>query len=90
MGTGALTLPAGFAKAGWLLSLMVVCLLALISYMTVTFVVETLAAANAVRTWQNLQVQKRSSDDVGIIHPLLGYPSFFQLITNLLLFYVFS
>lgn len=74
MGTGALTLPAGFAKAGWLLSLVVISLLALISYMTVTFVVEALAAANAVKTWQNLQVQKRSYYDVGIIQS--NYPKY--------------
>lgn len=62
VGTGALTLPGVFAKAGWLLSLIVVIMLAIISYMTVTFVIEAMAAANAVKTWQNLQVLKRSYD----------------------------
>ena len=70
VGTGALTLPGVFAKAGWLLSLIVVIMLAIISYMTVTFVIEAMAAANAVKTWQNLQVLKRSYD-VGTLSLIL-------------------
>ncbi|XP_005191156.2 transmembrane protein 104 homolog isoform X1 [Musca domestica] len=62
VGTGALTLPGVFAKAGWLLSLIVILLLAVISYITVTFIIEAMASANAVKTWQNLQVLKRSYD----------------------------
>lgn len=70
VGTGALTLPGVFAKAGWLLSLIVIVLLGVISYITVTFIIESMAAANAVKTWQNLQVLKRSYD-VGIPFPPL-------------------
>ncbi|XP_065356817.1 transmembrane protein 104 homolog isoform X2 [Calliphora vicina] len=55
VGTGALTLPGVFAKAGWFLSLIIIILLAIISYITVTFIIEAMAAANAVKTWQNLQ-----------------------------------
>ena len=47
VGTGALTMPNAFATAGWLLSLITVVLLALISYLTVTFVTETMAISNA-------------------------------------------
>lgn len=70
VGTGALTLPGVFAKAGWFLSLIIIILLATISYITVTFIIEAMAAANAVRTWQNLQVLKRSYD-VGTLFPFL-------------------
>lgn len=59
VGTGALTLPAVFAKAGWLLSLTVIIVLAVMSYMTVTFIVETMACANAIRNWQDLQLLRR-------------------------------
>ncbi|XP_073826865.1 transmembrane protein 104 homolog isoform X2 [Musca autumnalis] len=59
VGTGALTLPGVFAKAGWLLSLIVIILLAVISYITVTFIIEAMASANAVKTWQNLQFDSR-------------------------------
>ncbi|XP_075153093.1 transmembrane protein 104 homolog isoform X2 [Haematobia irritans] len=59
VGTGALTLPGVFAKAGWLLSLIVIVLLCFISYVTVTFIIESMAAANAVKTWQNLQFDSR-------------------------------
>ncbi|XP_013111005.2 transmembrane protein 104 homolog isoform X2 [Stomoxys calcitrans] len=59
VGTGALTLPGVFAKAGWLLSLIVIVLLCFISFITVTFIIESMAAANAVKTWQNLQFDSR-------------------------------
>lgn len=59
VGTGALTLPAVIAKAGWLLGSIFIVLLAFISYMTVTFVIETMACANAVNHWRRLQFLKR-------------------------------
>lgn len=59
VGTGALTLPAVFAKAGWCLGLILIVVLAFISYMTVTFVIETMACANAVIHWRRLQFLKR-------------------------------
>lgn len=57
VGTGALTLPSVFAKAGWFLGLLVIIILAGISYMTVTFIIETIACANAVINWKRLQYQ---------------------------------
>ncbi|KAH8379897.1 hypothetical protein KR009_007832 [Drosophila setifemur] len=60
VGTGALTLPGAFARAGWLLSLIVIVLLAIISYMTVTFIIEAMACANAIRNWQMLQALRQS------------------------------
>lgn len=59
VGTGALTLPAVFAKAGWCLGLILIIVLAFISYMTVTFVIESMACANAVIHWRRLQFLKR-------------------------------
>ncbi|XP_030379559.1 transmembrane protein 104 homolog [Scaptodrosophila lebanonensis] len=63
VGTGALTLPGVFARAGWLLSLLIIILLAVISYITVTYVIESMACANAVRNWQNLQALRISRND---------------------------
>lgn len=59
VGTGALTLPFAIAKAGWLLGIVLLIILAFISYMTVTFVIETMACANAVIHWRRLQFLKR-------------------------------
>ncbi|CAG9861858.1 unnamed protein product [Phyllotreta striolata] len=47
VGTGALTLPAAFAGAGWLFSTLMMLFLAFISFVTVTFVIECMACANA-------------------------------------------
>ncbi|KAH8311431.1 hypothetical protein KR044_006315, partial [Drosophila immigrans] len=64
VGTGALTLPGVFAKAGWALSLIVILLLAVMSYMTVTFIIEAMAGANAIKNWQNLQVRRRNRNSI--------------------------
>ncbi|KAF5303970.1 hypothetical protein FQA39_LY01755 [Lamprigera yunnana] len=55
VGTGALTLPAVFVQAGWLLSLILLITLAFVSFITVTFVVETIACANATKQWNRIQ-----------------------------------
>ena len=59
VGTGALTLPAAFHDAGWGLSSVIIILLAFMSYLTATFVIESMAAANAMVHWKRLQTLKR-------------------------------
>ncbi|XP_053607117.1 transmembrane protein 104 homolog [Plodia interpunctella] len=61
VGTGALTLPAVFARAGWGLSTASLIFLAFMSFMNVTYVIETMACANAVYKWKRLQAFKRDS-----------------------------
>ncbi|CAH0719512.1 unnamed protein product, partial [Brenthis ino] len=61
VGTGALTLPAAFARAGWGLSTISLVFLAFMSFMNATYVIETMACANAVFKWKRLQFLKRSS-----------------------------
>ncbi|XP_044015752.1 transmembrane protein 104 homolog isoform X2 [Aphidius gifuensis] len=63
VGTGALTLPAVFARSGWLLGIFVITILALISFITATFVIEAMASANAITHWNKIQDQKRNSAD---------------------------
>ncbi|XP_020899381.1 transmembrane protein 104 [Exaiptasia diaphana] len=48
IGVGALTMPKAFAAAGWIVSTIVICILAFMSFVTSTFMVEAMAAANAV------------------------------------------
>ena len=48
VGTGALTLPAAFHDAGWLLSTVLIISLAFMSFLTATFVIESMACANAI------------------------------------------
>lgn len=55
VGTGALTLPAVFAGAGWLLSLILVITLAFFGFVTVTFIIESIACANATVQWARIQ-----------------------------------
>ncbi|XP_045771887.1 transmembrane protein 104 homolog [Maniola jurtina] len=61
VGTGALTLPAAFARAGWGLSTISLVFLAFMSFMNATYVIETMACANAVFKWKRLQFIKRNS-----------------------------
>ncbi|XP_034174426.1 transmembrane protein 104 homolog isoform X2 [Osmia lignaria lignaria] len=65
VGTGALTLPAVFSKAGWALGLSVILILAFISFITVTFVIEVMASANAIVTWRHIQHRKRMLQTLG-------------------------
>ena len=53
VGTGALTLPAAFHDAGWLLSTAVIVTLAFMSYLTTTFMIEYMAATNAMVHWKS-------------------------------------
>lgn len=66
VGTGALTLPLAFAKTGWLLGLILITVLAFISYITVTFVIETMACANAMKYWTQLEQMKRERERDGV------------------------
>lgn len=59
VGTGALTLPAAFSHAGWVLGIILMCCLAFISYVTTTFVVESMATTNAMLKLSKLKQMKR-------------------------------
>nr|CAH7759741.1 unnamed protein product [Callosobruchus chinensis] len=65
VGTGALTLPAAFAAAGWLFSTFLMMFLAFVSFITVTFVIECMACANATIQWRKLRSHKI---DVSILY----------------------
>ncbi|CAB4030161.1 transmembrane 104-like, partial [Paramuricea clavata] len=48
VGAGALALPRAFSEAGLLLSAVIVVILAFLSFMTCSFMVESMAIANAI------------------------------------------
>ncbi|GMT36048.1 hypothetical protein PFISCL1PPCAC_27345 [Pristionchus fissidentatus] len=56
VGTGALALPKAFQSAGWLLSIVLLVISCITSYISATFVVESLSIANAA-------TQKRKRDE---------------------------
>lgn len=92
VGTGALTLPSAFAKTGWLLGLILIIILAFISYMTVTFVIETMACANAIMHWTRLDRSRRAHDTDNVsaqiivcFLPMINYTATLKL-TELVLF----
>lgn len=60
VGTGALTMPAAFSHAGWLVSLLVLLALAFMSYLTTTFVIEAMATANAIVHRHAIQHYKKA------------------------------
>ncbi|MBN3304890.1 TM104 protein, partial [Amia calva] len=62
VGTGALTMPRAFATAGWVVSLALICFLACMSYMTTTFVIEAMAAANAHIRWKRRESERVIND----------------------------
>ena len=68
VGTGALALPAAFAAAGWAAGTVLLLVLALASYITATWVVEAMAACNAIiriQVW--LVINRRNSESITVI-----------------------
>ncbi|XP_062936898.1 transmembrane protein 104 isoform X1 [Cynocephalus volans] len=63
VGTGALTMPKAFATAGWLVSLVLLVFLGFMSFVTTTFVMEAMAAANAQLHWKRMENHKEEEDD---------------------------
>ncbi|MEQ2213026.1 hypothetical protein XENOCAPTIV_008615, partial [Xenoophorus captivus] len=63
VGTGALTMPKAFASAGWVVSLSLIAFLAFMSYMTTTFVIEAMAAANAQLRWKRREQEETYDSD---------------------------
>ncbi|XP_005924222.1 transmembrane protein 104 isoform X1 [Simochromis diagramma] len=59
VGTGALTMPKAFAQAGWVVSLALITFLGFMSYMTTTFVIEAMAAANAQLRWKRREQEEQ-------------------------------
>ncbi|XP_034046417.1 transmembrane protein 104 [Thalassophryne amazonica] len=68
VGTGALTMPKAFATAGWVVSLALISFLGFMSYMTTTFVIEAMAAANAQLRWK-----RREQEDIDDSDSSSGY-----------------
>ncbi|XP_054615899.1 transmembrane protein 104 [Dunckerocampus dactyliophorus] len=63
VGTGALTMPKAFATAGWVVSLSLISFLGFMSYMTTTFVIEAMAAANAQLRWKRREQDEINDND---------------------------
>ena len=64
VGTGALTMPKAFASAGWILSLVIVVLLCFVSFVTVTFVIESMSIANYYVKTKRFSKREASDNDV--------------------------
>ncbi|EMP42500.1 hypothetical protein UY3_00224 [Chelonia mydas] len=56
-------MPKAFATAGWLVSLILIMFLGFMSYMTTTFVMEAMAAANAQLRWKRMEKHKEDDDE---------------------------
>uniref|UniRef100_A0A3Q3KIY0 Amino acid transporter transmembrane domain-containing protein n=1 Tax=Monopterus albus TaxID=43700 RepID=A0A3Q3KIY0_MONAL len=63
VGTGALTMPKAFATAGWVVSIALISVLGFMSYMTTTFVIEAMAAANAQLRWKRREQEETDESD---------------------------
>ncbi|CAI4225700.1 unnamed protein product [Auanema sp. JU1783] len=77
VGTGALALPKAFQTAGWGLSIVVLAVSALISYVAATFVIEALSVANAVHAKTTRRSSTTDYDDVSVSE---GGPSSFEIV----------
>ncbi|PAV74192.1 hypothetical protein WR25_08758 [Diploscapter pachys] len=62
VGTGALALPKAFQSAGWVLSIVLLSISCLVSYISATYVIECLSVANAIKAKQRREGEE---DDLG-------------------------
>lgn len=58
IGPGSLTLPAVVQETGWLLSAIFIATMAFLSYITFTFVIETITITNSITQLRKLQMMK--------------------------------
>ncbi|XP_032231273.1 transmembrane protein 104 [Nematostella vectensis] len=81
IGAGALTMPKAFAGAGWIVSTVLICVLCGMSFITSTFMVEAMAAANALLVVQRREKKEydglvsqsvTQSSNVAEVEPLLN------------------
>lgn len=88
IGVGALSLPQSFSEAGIALGTILLIVLAFMSYMTATFMVEAMAAANAYVRHKARTKQTVVEADIGIQRPIQNntdYVSFFFFVLNMIL-----
>ena len=78
VGTGALALPNAFALAGWGLGTGLLLLLALFSYITATFVVESMAACNGIKNIEQSIDTQRIDEDMKEESEGKDPPNFFE------------
>lgn len=64
VGTGALTMPAAFEEAGWFLSLVAIFVLAFMSFLTLTFMIETMAISNARLRFEKAIIQENQGEAI--------------------------
>ncbi|CAJ0610398.1 unnamed protein product [Cylicocyclus nassatus] len=78
VGTGALALPKAFQTAGYVLSILVLLISGLVSYIAATFVVESLSVGNAVHVRRRRQEAEPTSEYDDVIVTESG-PSSFEI-----------
>ena len=69
VGTGALALPSAFQAAGWVVGIILLLFLALTSYITATWVLETMAACNGINAVQETRRIHSINKDLETLKP---------------------
>ncbi|XP_067935560.1 transmembrane protein 104-like [Watersipora subatra] len=69
VGTGALAMPGAFQSAGWLLSLILVGCIGFTSYVTVSYILESMACANAMLQYGRRIKPAQESEDSPLVTP---------------------
>ena len=73
VGVGAIAMPKAFAMAGWLLGLVLLIVLAMLSYITATYVIEAMATANAYGKSNEKPEDKHMKVSICIINSLFYF-----------------
>lgn len=80
VGTGALALPSVLTSGGWYLGALFLLLVACLSYIGVTFIVEAMAAANAILYWERKIGGDNSDEEEAPLVETAVTPTAFEIV----------
>ncbi|KAK6060808.1 hypothetical protein COOONC_01526 [Cooperia oncophora] len=74
VGTGALALPKAFQTGGYVLSIIILFVSSLVSYVAATFIIESLSVANAVNARKCKEEARQHRQFDGELLPVYPFP----------------
>jgi hypothetical protein len=70
VGTGSLTMPKAFENSGYILSSFLLVFLNLMSFVTATFMFESMSITNAIRKYQKIEEDEENKKKLGYANPI--------------------
>ena len=72
VGTGSLTMPKAFENSGYILSSFLLVFLNLMSFVTATFMFESMSITNAIKKYQKIEEDEENKKKLGYANPIVS------------------